>query len=342
MDRNLVFGVSRLFEIMGSGQPNSEELIVKAEYFLPLEPTEENLRQIQTRFTQILREEGYITDDAPLPYVTLDRTMEFVKIPPEPKKSRWDKLKEKVGPGGSDDIRERLADTQKYLSGLERIADDIPFRFVFRFKTFHGDEVEGYDLFVEVTPALLQKSRQLRLSENYSYNTDNIVDRNKRELQRILGRLELEPIQGPYTEAETLDTRLSETTIDQLEEHPYGQTALKYINEGDQSLRRGLLHAALSCYIQGIEWTILYYKIQQDDEDIVEEQQNGEIGPVYFSDLTEELEEDTPASQKTISKLSNFNQAERRWMAHHKSGELQRQDVENVRSTLLRLSDELF
>jgi hypothetical protein len=97
VDRNIVFGVSDLFEIMGSGEPNSEELIVKAKYFLRLEPTEENLRQIQTRFTQILREDEYITDNAPTPYVTLDRTMKFVQIPPEPKKSRWDKLKEKVG-----------------------------------------------------------------------------------------------------------------------------------------------------------------------------------------------------------------------------------------------------
>jgi hypothetical protein len=79
-----------------------------------------------------------------------------------------------------------------------------------------------------------------------------------------------------------------------------------------------------------------------DEEDFVEQQQKGEIGPVYFSDLVEELREATAASQKTISKLENFNRAERRWMAHHKSGDLQRQDVENVRSTLLRLSDELF
>jgi len=340
--RNLVFGLSGLFERMGSGKPNSENLVVKAQYFIRIEPTEENLRSIQQRLTQILMQEGYYTDDAPLPYVTLDRTMEFIKIPPESRKTRWDKLKERLGMGGDDDPRERLANREEFLNGLERLVDDIPFRFVFRFKTFHGDEVEGYDLFVEATPVLLQKSRQLQLPQDYSYNTDNIVDQNKRELQRILGRLELEPIQGPYTEAETLDTRLSEETVANFEEHPYGQTALKYINEGDQSLRRDLLHAALSCYIQGIEWTILYYKVQQDNEDLVEKQQNGEIGPVYFSDLTEELEEDTPASQKTISKLSNHNQAERRWMAHHKSGELQRQDVENVRSTLLRLSDELF
>jgi len=326
---------------MESGEPRSEELIVKAQYFLSIDPTAENLRSIQNRLTQILMQEGYYTNNAPLPYVALDRTMEFIKIPPASKKTGWEKLKERLGIGGDSDPRERLENSEEFLSGLERLVDDVPFRFVFRFKTFRGEEVEGYDLFVEATPALLQKSRQLQLSQHYSYNTDNIVDQNKRELQRILGGLELEPIQGPHTEAETLDTQLSETTIETLEDYPYGRTALKYINEGDQSLQRDLHHAALSCYIQAIEWIILCYKIQQDGEDLIEQQQNNDIGPVYFSDLTEELEE-SPASQKTMSKLSNFNQTERRWMAHHKSGELKRQDVENVRSTLFRLSDELF
>ncbi|EMA06566.1 hypothetical protein C438_05627 [Haloferax denitrificans ATCC 35960] len=46
VDGNLVFGVSGVSEMMGSGQPNSEELIVKAKQFLAMEPTEENLRRI--------------------------------------------------------------------------------------------------------------------------------------------------------------------------------------------------------------------------------------------------------------------------------------------------------
>jgi hypothetical protein len=287
-------------------------------------------------------EEGYLTDDVPFPYTTPDRTMEFIKVPPQTEKTRWDKLKETLGAGSREDPWDRMRDRDQFLDGLERLVDDIPFRFVFRFKTFHGEEAEGYDLFVESIPALLQKARQLRLPEDYSYNTDNIVNQNKRELQRIFGRLELEPIHGPYTEAETLKSHLSEKAVNQLQQHSYGQSALKYTNEGDQCLQKGLLHAALSCYIQVIEWAIIHYKVSKDDEDLVEKQQNGEIGPVYFSDLAKELENDTSASQKTISKLKNLNKAERRWMAHHKSGELQRQDVENVRSTVLRLGKELF
>lgn len=327
---------------MVSEEPNSEELIVKAQYFFPIEPTEENLRKIQNRLTQIMREEGFATDDTPLPFITIDRTMEFLRVPPASKNSRWENLKELLGLDEEKNPRQRLTNTDEFLDGLERLVDDYPFKFVFRFKTFQGEETEGYDIFVESTPVLLQKYRQLNPPSDYSYNIDNVVDQNKREIKRILGRLELEPTHGPYTEAESLDTRLSEETVNQLNEHQYGRTAVQYVNEGDQCLQQNLLHAALSCYIQAIEWVILHYKVMADEEDFVEQQQKGEIGPVYFSDLVDELREATAASQKTLSKLENFNRAERRWMAHHKSGDLQRQDVENVRSTLLRLSDELF
>jgi len=327
---------------MGSGEPNSEELIVKAQYFFPIEPTEENLRKIQNRLTQIMMEDGFHTDDAPLPFMTIDRTMEFLKVPPASENSRWENLKESLGFSEEKDPRERLTNREEFLDGLGRLVDDYPFRIVFRFKTFHGEEVEGYDIFVESTPALLQKYRQLNPHSDYSYNTDNVVDQNKREITRILGRLELEPTHGPYTEAESLDSRLSESTVNQLNEHQYGRTAVQYVNEGDQCLQQNLLHAALSCYIQAIEWSILHYKITEEDTDLIEAQQKGETGYLRFIDLVQKIQGNTPISQKTSSKLENMNNAERRWMAHHKSGQLERQDVENVRSTLFRLTDELL
>jgi hypothetical protein len=289
-----------------------------------------------------MMEEGFYTDDTPLPFMTIDRTMEFLKVPPASENSIWENLKESLGFGEQKDPRERLTNTDEFLDGLGRLVDDYPFRIVFRFKTFHGEEVEGYDIFVESTPVLLQKYRQLNPHSDYSYNIDNVVDQNKREITRILGRLELEPTYGPYTEAESLDTRLSESTVNQLNEHQYGRTAVQYVNEGDQCLQQNLLHAALSCYIQGIEWVIIHYKATEDNEDLIEQQQRGNASPVYFSDLVDELGNVTAASQKTMTKLENFNRAERRWMAHHKSGELHQEDVENVRSTLLRLSEELF
>lgn len=324
---------------MGSGKPSSKELIVKAQTFISIEPTNENLRSLQTKLTRILNREGYHTKDRPLPFTTPERTMEFFHPPPPSEKTWWEKWKNKLTPGNNQPQNPFQRDD--FIEGLKRLREDLPFRIVFRFKTFRGDDIEGYDVFIESTPVLLQKDRQIGLGENYHYSVENIVDQNKREITRILGYLELEPTRGPYTEAEQLDTQLPEETVEQLEQHQYGRTALQYANEGDQSLKQGYLHAALSCYIQSIEWTILHHKIIEEDEDLVQKQQEGEINPVYFTDLIDELE-GTNASQKTISKLNSFNIAERRWIAHHKSGQLERQEVENVRSTLIRLTNELL
>jgi len=66
---------------MGSRQPKTKELIVKAEYFVGIEPTEENPRNLQNKLIQIMREEGFETDNVVLPYVPTDRTLEFIRIP---------------------------------------------------------------------------------------------------------------------------------------------------------------------------------------------------------------------------------------------------------------------
>jgi hypothetical protein len=324
---------------METEEPSAKELVVKAQYFLPIEPEEDNLRSIQNRLIDIMRQEGFRNRSAPSPLLPADRTMKFFRRPPPKKKSGWEKFKAKYLPGGNGH-QDPFEDN--FPEGLRDLRKDVPFRVVFRFKTFSGEDIEGYDLFVESTPVLLQRHHQLGLPEGYSYSVENIVDQNKREIQNILGHLELEPTQGPYTEAEKLETQLDEGTVEELEQHQYGRTAIKYINEGDQCLKQNLLHAALSCYIQGIEWTILYYKIAEEDTDLIEQQQSGETGYLDFINLVDKVKSNNTVSQKTVSKLNNINESERRWMAHHKSGQLERQDVENVRTTLLRLTDELL
>ncbi len=326
-------------KIMETGEPSSKELVVKARCFLPMEPEEENLVRLQDRLTDVMRQEGFRRGTPSFPLSPADRTLKFFRRPPSKEKSGWEKFKETILP--VDNGRVDPFD-ENFPEGLRDLRKDIPFRVVFRFKTSSTEEVEGYELFVESTPVLLQRYRQLGLPEDYSYSVENIVDQNKREIRNILGHLELEPTRGPYTEAESLETKLDEETVEDLEKHRYGRNATKFIDEGDQCLKQNLLHAALSCYIQGIEWAILNYKITEEQTDLVEEQKNGETGPLFFSNLVDKIEHNTPTSQKTISKLNNINSSERRWAAHHKSGQLERQDVENVRTTLLRLCGELF
>jgi len=69
-----------------------------------------------------------------------------------------------------------------------------------------------------------------------------------------------------------------------------------------------------------------------------EKQEDGE----YYWKLVEELEQDKYVSQKTYEKLRKMNSVERRWMAHHKSGDLAETDVRNVRDRLEILIRELF
>jgi len=324
---------------MSGKGPNSRELVTKAQYFLPIPTEEKRLRAIQNKLARIMEQNGYQqTDYDPIMSSPAPRTMDFIFLPPAPEKSWFEKLIAKLR--FNNGSKREGTGHDEFLEGLERLRDDIPFRINFRFKTFEGEDNEGYDVFIESTPVLLQKYRQLDLPEDYSYDKEDIIDQNSREIQQIMGKLELEPLRGPYTEEQRLDTKLSEEIISELDRHQYGRTAVQFINEGDQCYKQNLLHAALSCYILGIEWLIIWHKSVIDEVDLVEEQKNNDCGPVFFSDLVDELE-GTAASQKTISKLRNFNSAERRWIAHHKFGETKQDDVDNVRSTVLRLAKEL-
>lgn len=321
--------------------PSRAEALVKARYFLPVEIEDKNLQRIQDKLALYLRQEGYIQTDVDMDiFGPRQRTMAFARSSlPVGEPSFAEKVKSwflASNRNASTELTEG-----DFLEGLEKMRDDIPFRFVFHFKSTQLDDQPRYDVLVESTPALLQKFRQLNLSEDYSYNLKDVVEENKSEIRRIMGKMELEPYAGPYTDAEIIEPLIAEEFIEILEQHEYGRNAIQYLNEGDQCLQHRLFHAALSCYIQAIEWVILYYKITVEDVDLVEEQRKDD--KYYnFDHLVQKIVQGTPVKQKTLGKLKNINTAERRWAAHHKTGEITRVDVENVRSTLFRLIEDLI
>lgn len=319
---------------------NTEELIVKARYLLPVEPKEETLRTIQQKLSMTLIQSGYQQTDVDLDiFGPAQRTMDFRRVHvPSGEPSFAGKVKSYLGFDAQAD--NSAPNEREFLDGLERVRDDLPFRLVFYFKTVEEDGTEGYDVLIESTPMLLQKARQLDLNSEYGYNVKDVVEENKREMNRVMGRFGVDPFIGPYTDADLIEPQLSEPTIQALEQHEYGRAALQYLGEGDHCLQKNLLHASLSCYIHAIEWVILSYKVVQEETDLVEEQR-AEDKHFTFHHLVAKIRNGTPASQKTISKLENMNSAERRWAAHHKTGEVERAEVENVRSTLFRLIDEL-
>lgn len=321
--------------------PSRHEAVVKARYFLPVETEDKNLKRIQDKLALYLRQEGYTQTDVDIDiFGPRQRTITFARSSiPQRKPSLLSKAKSWFG---SDKRNELPEMTEKdFLDSLERMRDDIPFRFVFHFKSTQLEDQPGYDVLIESTPALLQKFRQLSLSEEYSYNLKDVVEENKSEVRRIMGKLELEPYAGPYTETEIVEPILVDEFIELLEQDTYGRNAIQYLTEGDQCLQNRLLHAALSCYIQAIEWVILYYKITVENVDLVEIQKEDD-NYFTFDDLVQKIVHGTPVKQKTLEKLNNINTAERRWAAHHKEGEITRVDVNNVRSTLFRLIEDLL
>lgn len=325
-------------------EPNPDQLIVKARYFVAGEIEERNLRTLQQDITRVLRHEGYRqTDVDPLPIGPVQKTMDFKQfegIPIEPSKSFSDKIKHiftsRNGQMNAEDITE-----EDFLDGLKRARDDLPFRLIFHFRPYEESDIEGYDIEIESIPVLLQKYRQLPVRDDYSYNTKDIVSQNKREIKRIMGRLGLEPLHEPYTESETLEVDLEQTYRKFLSSLDYGEAVLQYLDEGDECFQRELYHAALNCYIHAIEWTMIVYIKQWKGKDVIEEQKQDDK-QYYFYHLVNMLQDDTSIEQTTMESLEQYKDTERHWIAHHRSGDIRESKVEEVRDTLIGMIEELF
>lgn len=327
-------------------EPDPEELIVKSRYFVSGEIDNSYLQTIRKKINQILQLEGYRQSDVdPVPASSVPKTMDFRlhgKIPIEKHESAVEKARNLLLPNNNRKRGNREISNEEFLEGLRNSRDDLPFRFIFHFKTYEEGDVEGYDIDIESIPVLLQKYRQLAMPDDYRYNTRDIVSQNKREIKRIMGRLGLEPIQEPYTEAETLETDLSQQYRKHISKIKYGGNILQYLDEGDTCFQRDLYHAALSCYIHAIEWTIITYLSFEEGKDVIDEQKQNEAKRYYFSQLIELLQGNIAIEQKTMESLNQYKDTERHWIAHHKSGMIPESRVEDIRQTLLTLIGELF
>lgn len=313
--------------------------MVRAEYFLPVETGENNLRKIKDELRSIFHLEGYYQIDDNIDILgPTHRSMTFKfqldeRTPP----MVW-RIKDYLGlvPKGQVPPYQQ----EHMFSQIEKRLEDLPFEFELRFRTVKTDETEGYRLTVIVIPTLLQQYRQRLLTGKSEFDLKTTVKVTKREVERIFSKIEAHPLQRPYTEAEVIGSELDQEHRDALNQLEYGDTALQYLNEGDACLQRGLLNAALNCYIFSIEWTIITHLKREGRRDVIEEEK--ETDGDFYWELVKELETDEYVSHKTYEKLSNMNSVERRWMAHHKSGELAETDVRNVRERLEILIRELF
>jgi len=137
---------------------------------------------------------------------------------------------------------------------------------------------------------------------------------------------------------------LKDTLRKNIQEGKYGNEVLDHLDDGDQCLKSGLLHPALSSYIHAIEWGAITTLSDDGIVDIIEQEKDGDY--YYFAkggkNILSIIEESYDIDQKTVERIESMNRAERRWMAHHKSGEVLEDEVLAVRSRLVTFLDQLF
>ncbi len=120
----------------------------------------------------------------------------------------------------------------------------------------------------------------------------------------------------------------------------YGERAIRHIREADYCFELDLFLPALASYIHGIEWTIIAYLQKEVGRDVIDEEKKGGHYNEYL-DLVNELEDKADLDQMTMARLEALNEM-RRWMAHHKSGEINEIDLRNVRARLNEILEYLF
>lgn len=131
-----------------------------------------------------------------------------------------------------------------------------------------------------------------------------------------------------------------------IEETEYGMEVIEHVRDGDRCYKNRLWHPAMVMYIHAYEWSIIAYLEDRENVNIIDREQKGQ--EVYYSlagrspSLMDELTKHTNLDQKTVSRIESMNRAERRWMAHHKSGETLQQEVDAVRARLATLLGTLF
>ena len=139
-------------------------------------------------------------------------------------------------------------------------------------------------------------------------------------------------------------TIIGATLRDILTDTEYGDEIISHVTEGDRCFKNRLWRSSLSMYVLAYEWTIITYLEDREDFDVISKERQGTYfnlageGLSLLNVLTDKVELD----QKMVDRIHDLNQAERRWVAHHKSGEVFREEVESVRARLGVLLDQLF
>lgn len=146
--------------------------------------------------------------------------------------------------------------------------------------------------------------------------------------------------QKPYPRGAILTPAIRE----HLTNTNYGNEVIDKIREGDKCYQNSLWHPALAMYVHALEWTIITYLEDQENVDIIRKERDGTRFNLAgrSPNLLEVLTDKVTLDQKLIERIEDINRAERRWMAHHRTGEVLQDEVDSVRSRLGVLLAVLF
>jgi hypothetical protein len=317
---------------MSADSLNANELVVEAEYFKPARNGSISMSRVHEQLRSQMKLDQYWPEN-PQRAALNPKTITYVRIMDEAEKTRLWRLKRWLNLTNEAEL-----ERENYIDNLRRLRDDLPFILRFRFIPIEFEDNNGLLIEIKSEPAVLHKHEQIDRVENY--NAQNAIRRGKEQLEDVAVELGWETIREPHTTAENLEDTLNREIRNHLRETKYGNYVIELIDEGDEALRYQLLHPALSSYIHAIEWAIICYLEDERIDDLVAEEISDEFG-YYYGQLINKIPEGHGVSQKTREELEQFK-TYRRWMGHHKSGELTESNVATVKDRLRILTEELF
>lgn len=271
-----------------------------------------------------------------------DRVIQFGTQSPETVKSIEDAIAQDIETPSGTSITGYLNDVEGTYKGdvtdgteevLDRIELEINEKGLY-IHAFNDDEYLGH---------IIVPSREEMKDGELS--GENELDKLASIVESVRSSYKENRIDSPYAFSEDdLDPLIEDSVMDSISDKKYGHEVIGHIEDGDACLKMEILQPALASYIHAIEWAAIAYLESEEGEDIIEKENDGQL--YYFAkggnNVLDELQNYVEIDQKTISKIESMNRAERRWMAHHKSGETLPDEVKAVRARLGAFLTTLF
>jgi hypothetical protein len=317
---------------MGAESLSADEIEVEAEYFASTGDEEPSIGALHSNLMNRMQLEGFQPENPERVQLGAS-TIKYRRPYETPGKSVGWRIKRRLGLSNEQELHR-----EAYLDHLGSLRDDTIFKLRFRFFPLELEDENGIRIEITAEPAIYHKHEQVRRVEDY--NPRNAVRNCKKTLEDIQADMGWHTWREPRTPAENFEPTLSQEVRAKLEQTRYGHKVSKFADEGDECLRYRLHHSALGSYIHGIEWAIICYLEVEKNRDLIQQEKSGGFGFDY-GQLLKELRETGAISQTSWEDL-NRRVTERRWMGHHKEGEIAQSNVKSVKDRFEILTQKLF